>query len=254
VWRSEGLVGFYRGILSTSVRVFFGAGVYFAMLDLLSGGTALGQSNGRAERGVAANMAVGAAARSTAAVLLNPVTVVKTRVEQALQAAAVGAAASSSSSSSRAEWSATLAAATSVRRQGFKGLTAGLPATILRDAPFSGVYFALYQALLPLTHSAWLGGAGGLHLSQAASSTFAAAGLAGAAATLLTQPFDMLRTRSQMTGAVGGGMLSTARGIVAQGGVRALYRGAVLRASKRSISSGIVWTLLEGSSGAFSRR
>ncbi len=230
------------------MRVFFGAGLYFGMLDVLSGGTAVG---GTSQRSVASNMALGAAARAVAATLLNPVTVVKTRVEQAMQNTPGGRG---------AEWRTTQAAAASVLRQGPAGLTAGLAATILRDAPYSGVYFALYQVLLApsrrLAAGAWGQGASAQPAAPgfaAAGSTFVAAGAAGALATLLTQPFDMLRTRSQMTGARGGSMLSLARGIVAQDGVQALYRGAVLRAGKRSLSSGIVWTLLEGSSGAFSK-
>jgi len=242
VWQQEGASGFYRGIIPTAVRVFFGAGVYFAMLDALSGGTAVGSKSNDSTRSAGSNMALGAAARAVAATLLNPVTVVKTRAEQALGVAGVGGG---------AEWRATTAAVRSVLAQGASGMTAGLAATILRDAPYSGVYFALYQALLG--HVRAFSPEGPSSAAAAAAGTFAAAGAAGALATLLTQPFDMLRTRSQMSGAAGGGMLAQARGIVAADGVQALYRGAVLRAGKRSLSSGIVWTLLEGSSGAFSR-
>ena len=243
VWRQEGASGFYRGIIPTSVRVFFGAGVYFALLDVLSGGTAMGAASRDSQRSTAGNMLLGAAARAVAATLLNPVTVVKTRVEQALGSVGGGAGV--------AEWRATAAAVRSVAAQGGAGATAGLAATILRDAPYSGVYFALYQALLSAVRR-WQGGEGGG--AAAAGGTFAAAAAAGALATLLTQPFDMLRTRSQMSGAGGGGMLALARDILARDGVQALYRGAVLRAGKRSLGRGLVWRLLRARCGAFKHR
>ena len=222
VYAAGGLANFYRGLLPTAVRVFFGAGVYFALLEAFSGGMGRKRQASSLE-----HFAAGASARATASVLLSPITVVKTRMEFAMSSA--GATAPSMSAALRQVWA-----------QGRRGLFAGLGPSILRDAPYSGVYFMLYQRLLPLADAAWGG-----HAASAA--TFSAAFAAGGAATLLTQPFDMLRTRAQLADVAKGevGMVSILRSVVASEGALALYRGAALRVAKRSLSSGITWSLVE---------
>ncbi|CAE7889162.1 Slc25a38 [Symbiodinium sp. KB8] len=222
VYQAGGLANFYRGLLPTAVRVFFGAGVYFALLEAFSGGMGRNRQASSLE-----HFAAGASARATASVLLSPITVVKTRMEFAMSSA--GATLPSMSAALRQVWA-----------QGRRGLFAGLGPSILRDAPYSGVYFMLYQRLLPLADAAWGG-----HAASAA--TFSAAFAAGGAATLLTQPFDMLRTRAQLADVAKGevGMVSILRSVVASEGALALYRGAALRVAKRSLSSGITWSLVE---------
>jgi hypothetical protein len=90
------------------------------------------QSTSLASRGSLQSFIAGAAARSVAATVMNPVAVVKTRMEFApLGASGYPSALHGVVSIARAE--------------GVRGLYRGLAATILRDAPYSGLYFMAYS-------------------------------------------------------------------------------------------------------------
>lgn len=248
MYAQGGMSTFYAGVAPAALRVFLGAGVYFSLLDLLSGGglrhgsTSAGGSG--TPIGPLGNFAIAASARGTASILLSPVTVVKTRMEFA-RAGGSG------------ELSETAAALRRVWAQGSKGMFAGLGPTILRDAPYSGAYFALYRAVTPWAAAALRPLWGGSTAAPTGAITFASAFTAGGLATLATQPFDMLRTRSQLEGCAGAEAAGGARGshkntlalfrhIIASEGFTTLYRGAALRVLKRSVASGITWTLVEG--------
>jgi solute carrier family 25, member 38 len=94
------------------------------------------------------------------------------------------------------------------KTEGPRGLYSGLLATILRDAPYSGLYFASYQYLVQsmdrLSHQTQgsnqeAGFFSGLFTSIPASGkNFLAAMAAGACATLVTQPADLIRTQQQI--------------------------------------------------------
>ena len=168
-----------------------------------------------------------------------------------------------------------------VRREGLSALFKGLGPTLIRDVPFSCVYWLGYERLKllfvepqpPHQH---------LHQHQQVSlpTSFVAGGLAGAAATLLTMPLDVVKTRMQVAevaqvagvvsgvvsgplltplhsaagaagaagvaapaGGVGGGGLSTAAmmaRIARLEGPRALLAGTVPRLAKMAPSCAIM--------------
>jgi solute carrier family 25 (mitochondrial carnitine/acylcarnitine transporter), member 20/29 len=74
-----------------------------------------------------------------------------------------------------------------VRADGIRGLFRGLPATLLRDVPSFGVYFASYAWLRREFHR-------DEYMSMGAASLFAG-GLSGCATWLCTYPMDVLKTR-----------------------------------------------------------
>ena len=79
-----------------------------------------------------------------------------------------------------------------VRREGLSALFRGLGPTLIRDVPFSCVYLVGHERLKRLLVEPH----GPQHGSFCAS--FVAGGLAGAAATLLTMPLDVVKTRMQV--------------------------------------------------------
>jgi solute carrier family 25 protein 38 len=237
---AEGPDALWKGLNATVVRVFFGAGVYFASLHALLDAC---QGEGGSPPPPTAAFAAGVTARGLATALMSPVAVVKTRMEWAGRGSTPYAR-------------GTLRALGHIRRtEGLHSLYAGLVPTLLRDAPFSGIYVAAYTHLKAVLSASVLlpsgkpeDGAGSA--GRAAAVHLAAGLLAGAFATLLTHPADVLKTRLQMRDAKGvfvdGRVLyAEAVTLVRSEGLGALFTGAPARVMKRGAQTALTWTLFE---------
>ncbi len=78
----------------------------------------------------------------------------------------------------------------SASQERLRGLFSGLGPTLLRDAPYSGLYLLMFSNLRDAM------GSDGQAASPATS--FAAGALAGGLATFMTHPPDVMRTRLQL--------------------------------------------------------
>ncbi len=164
------------------------------------GGTS---SSALARLSTAGNLVTGAAARVSVGFLLSPITVVKAKME--------------SNHFSRARYASLSSSLAHLwRTHGIRGYYQGFGATALRDAPYAGLYLAIYErckagfsslataapppppppaALLP---GAKQGTATANKKQQNLAWVTSASGVvAGAIATLLTHPFDIVKTRIQ---------------------------------------------------------
>lgn len=294
--QEQGTLALWKGLDATLVRVFLGAGLYFVTLDKVSKAvqkwsaaassltsltaattattatavtsvTAASTSKEAAsssssssfvKSNTAASFFSGAVARTIAATLLSPVAVVKTRMEFAPRG----------QSGFRNPLDGIFKIA---RAEGLRGLYSGLAATIVRDAPYSGLYFAAYQYLVQSMDRLTINGnsngsssalAGIVGSIPASGKNFLAALAAGACATLVTQPADLIRTQQQIAAVVvvnGNGndkaptttgkdaaSAATVRRILREGGgVGALFIGSSARIMKRALSTAVTWTLFE---------
>lgn len=114
--------------------------------------------------------------RAFSAAIMSPVTLVKTRMEYG--------------GPQRIHYTNTFQALTTISKtEGIPGLFRGLGPTVLTNAPFSALYYMFYTKL----KSAFT--ADGRNPTRV---TFASGLVAATAATLLTQPTDVLRTRMQL--------------------------------------------------------
>jgi len=80
------------------------------------------------------------------------------------------------------------------RLEGVRGLTCGLLPTLLRDAPFSGLYLMMYTWTKQAVDPDWI---------QSSATTapyvrFSCGILAGFGASILTQPADVIKTKMQL--------------------------------------------------------
>eukprot|EP00128_Syssomonas_multiformis_P000114 Colp12_sorted_trinity150504_noHs@3727 len=125
VTSNQGVRGLWSGTTATLLRTVPGVGLYFATLDWLQRRT-IGPNKGMTSTQA---FVLGTASRSVVAVMLLPFTVVKSRYESGLY-----------------KYKGVSHAMTDiVRAESIRGLFSGLWPTVLRDAPFSGIYYALYQ-------------------------------------------------------------------------------------------------------------
>ena len=210
---------------------------------------------------------VGGGARALSSALTSPLTLVKTRMEFCGSGAA-SASASSAASSSLKGMSTVSALATIGRTEGARGLLRGLGPTVAANAPFSAIYYSFYSRLRVQFAEAG---------APAAASNFGAGLLAAAAATVLTQPADMVRTHMQLglggSGGIGAAAAGAAAGaatgtpsaaaiaaaasssslgpwqtlstVIRTRGPGALLAGTAPRILKRTLQTALVWTLYE---------
>lgn len=79
------------------------------------------------------------------------------------------------------------------RHEGVRGLTCGLMPTLLRDAPFSGLYLFMYTSTKRAVPQDWIeSNTVGPYVR------FSCGVVAGIGASLVTQPADVLKTKMQL--------------------------------------------------------
>lgn len=235
--KEEGFTSLWKGLNATVIRVFFGAGIYFVALKFTN--DALGNRSA---------FAAGLIARSIATIIMTPVAVVKTRREwRGVDGEAKGA--HSRWSSSANPLTTLRSVAHIARTEGVLSLYSGVLPTLVRDAPFSGIFFAVYTNIKGALEDRTL-----LFLPQS-SKTFFAGLVAGATATLITHPADVLKTRLQIrssNGAFADGkvLLSELKNLLKEEGPRGLLVGVSARVVKRALSSALTWSLFEKWAGS----
>jgi len=110
-----------------------------------------------------------------------------------------------------------------IKELGIKGLTTGASATLLRDIPFSAMYFTFYGELREFLRN-------DKSKPLPMSKTFIAGILAGTLSAALATPADVIKTRLQAKSEVKyNGIADCFYKIVKQEGALALFKGTVAR-------------------------
>ncbi|KAL8304349.1 hypothetical protein RB597_004433 [Gaeumannomyces tritici] len=196
------------------------------------------------------NMLAGATARGFAGFVLMPLTVIKVRYESSLYAYRSIAGAGRDI----------------LRSEGPRGFFAGFGATAIRDAPYAGLYVLLYEQakrrLSALSSSRSVGDDDGgndgknknnnnnnnnnrMGVSRAAAVNFSSGVLAATACSVVSNPFDAVKTRIQLQPHRYRNMLRAAATMLAEEGARSLWDGLALRMTRKALSSALAWTVYE---------
>lgn len=166
--------GFLRGLMPACVKTTLNAGVYYSILFYTE--TYLRMIGFKNDGQI--NAFSSAFARAVQSVVSNPIVVIKTRLE------VVGFN----------EYSGMMQGAKSiVQKEGFRGFFTGLGISLVRDVPFSGVFYPVYQSF-----KSFYGMMLSDQRSQAANNALITS-LAGWSANIvscvITNPIDLIRTR-----------------------------------------------------------
>ncbi|VDK47177.1 unnamed protein product [Anisakis simplex] len=251
----HGVKDLWRGIVPTLLRIVPGVAVYFGCLEV--GRDLFPKSKNENVN----NFLLGAISRSVAVMLLMPATVIKTRFEKVLFCSLF-------QSSYYRDSSVSSAASNIIKQGGVRGLFKGIVPTLMRDAPFSGLYLLFYRQHLKL-----LSGRGSfdsillyiLHslpkiflvcllrlndccLEKHAHkpvTRFGSGILAGLMACAVTQPFDITKTHVQLYPLKYRSMFHVASHLYSRGGLVAFFNGFWLRATRRTLMSALNWTLFD---------
>lgn len=236
----------WRGTVPSALRTGFGSALYFTLLNSLrhhalhfrsfrDHPSQAGHSSQLPTLSHTANLATGATARVLAGMVLMPLTVIKVRFE-----------------SSKYSYSSIWAAATDIyRTDKVRGFFAGFGATAIRDGPYAGTYVLLYEGLkkrlsrVPAASDAAPGVRQETQLRGAALVNFSSAIVAGSICSLLSNPFDAIKTRIQLEPHSYTNMMQACKVMLQTEGMRSLLDGLALRMTRKALSSALAWTAYE---------
>lgn len=226
VIRNEGPFGLYRGLLPQLVGVAPEKAIKLTMNDLMR---SLLRNEHDGEISLLAECASGGTAGASQVIFTNPLEIVKIRLQVQGEELKLNPLSSRKS------------AGGIVRELGFKGLYKGASACLMRDIPFSSIYFPCYSHLKKdLFHE----GKDGKKLSMI--ELLLSGSIAGIPAAYLVTPADVIKTRLQVSEREGHtmyrGILDAAAKIYKQEGIRAFFKGGVTRVLRSSPQFG--FTLL----------
>ncbi|KAM4839121.1 mitochondrial glutamate carrier 2 [Urocitellus parryii] len=232
--RAEGFLGMYRGaavnltLVTPEKAIKLAANDFFRQLLMEDG----------MQRNLKMEMLAGCGAGMCQVVVTCPMEMLKIQLQDAGRLAAPHQSSTSAPSSSRSYTtgsasthkrpSATLIAWELLRTQGLAGLYKGLGATLLRDIPFSIIYFPMFANLNNLGVHELTGKASFAH-------SFVSGCIAGSLAAVAVTPLDVLKTRIQtlkkgLGEDVYSGIMDCARKLWIQEGPSAFMKGAGCRA------------------------
>ncbi|NXU64410.1 S2538 protein, partial [Horornis vulcanius] len=222
VVRTESILGLWKGVSPSFARCIPGVGIYFSTLYMMKQKFLVDRSPTALE-----NVLLGATARAVSGICMLPVTVVKTRYE-----------------SGRFGYGSVYGALKNIyQTEGVRGMFSGLTATLLRDAPFSGIYLMFYTQTKNLTPQ----GEAEYKLDPVLVPllNFGCGIFAGVLASLATQPADVIKTHMQLSPQKYYTTIQAIVFIYKDFGLVGFFRGSVPRVLRRTLMAAMAWTVYE---------
>lgn len=236
IYRREGFPGFMRGFTPSMLKNTLNAGSYFSMLYYTE---TLIRQTGLFKESQIAFMA-SAFARTIQTVISNPLIIVKTRAE------VIGF-----------EYNGLFNALRQiVVQEGGAGLFTGLKVSLIRDVPFSGIFYPIYNFFKTyfLVLFGLHNGTGGEGASRAFNITLVASlasFTANAVCCTITNPLDLIRTRvyfqhhnrdpTQHYTGISNAIVK----IYETDGFTGYFRGLLPRIARKGLGSIIAWSFYE---------
>ncbi|XP_022211011.2 calcium-binding mitochondrial carrier protein Aralar1 isoform X1 [Drosophila obscura] len=221
VIRHEGALGLYRGLLPQLMGVAPEKAIKLTVNDLVRDKL----TDKRGNIPVWSEILAGGCAGASQVVFTNPLEIVKIRLQVAGEIA--------SGNKIRA-WSV-------VRELGLFGLYKGARACLLRDVPFSAIYFPTYAHT-----KAMMADKNGYNHPL---TLLAAGAIAGVPAASLVTPADVIKTRLQVVARSGQttytGVWDATKKIMAEEGPRAFWKGTAARVFRSSPQFGVTLVTYE---------
>ena len=133
------------------------------------------------------------------------------------------------------------------RTEGLRGFFKGAGTTVIRDAPYAGIYLGFYEGSKTMLSSATAPVGAEQNVSGGASAlvNFCSGALAATLATTMTNPPDVVKTRLQLEPEKYKNAVQAVRLLLKEEGLASLWGGLGLRVSRKALSSALAWTVYE---------
>ena len=224
VYKQYGLKGFWRGLRPSAYKSFLGSGISFYWLEYFK--RTFQRSESKASQFLN-DSAVAILSRTITSLTLSPLSVIKVRME----------APQTNPYKNVVDGMIHI-----YKEEGIKGYYKGIGPALLRDLPFSALAYSFYNQFHHLLEELF-----GYHKYIPMLS----GGLAGFSATLITQPFEIIKTRNQFAH-IGGieahkynNIIHAFKTIYATEGVYGFTNALNIRIVERSIAFATVWYIYE---------
>ncbi|KOX67794.1 Solute carrier family 25 member 38 [Melipona quadrifasciata] len=126
------------------------------------------------------------------------------------------------------------------KQEGVRGLSSGLVPTLLRDAPYSGLYLTFYTQLRTIFTKADLP-----YTKSSVPLHFSCGILAGIFASIVTQPADVIKTKMQLYPDEFKNIRNAALRVYEKYGILGYFKGIVPRMLRRTLVTAMAWTVYE---------
>ncbi|KAI7868950.1 mitochondrial carrier domain-containing protein [Spinellus fusiger] len=209
--KEEGFFKLWRGVSAGLIMAVPSTVIYFSGYDWIKQQV---QSSRFADSVLydTSPLWAGAIARITAATMVSPLELFRTRLQAA-----------NGTQSVIDVWNTVVSM---VKRDGISSLWRGLKVTLLRDAPFSAFYWMGYESVKRELES--VSGYQRNTFSNLQTS-FIAGASSGMVAAALTTPFDLIKTQRQLSSVKNVSTVQMIHTIISQEGYRGLFRGVTPR-------------------------
>ncbi|GAA98071.1 uncharacterized protein L969DRAFT_93310 [Mixia osmundae IAM 14324] len=250
VVKDDGILGLWRGTLPTIARNVPGVACYMFMLTrsrlwlstlpqfaprhpAASPSSGLTKQTALPKLTPTGDLLAGSISRTLVGFVLMPVTVLKTRMESSLYPRQ-GLIASFRTIWAPQQQTGQIA--------GVRALWSGFVPTALRDAPYAGLFVVFYERSKTIV--------GKIRIGDRDVPRGVRDGIAGSLgatlATLMTAPFDTLKTKRQLRPETYKTIWQSSVLIWQQRGFLGFFDGVSLRVARKAGSSAIAWSLYEG--------
>ncbi|TPX69015.1 hypothetical protein SpCBS45565_g02731 [Spizellomyces sp. 'palustris'] len=231
VIRKDSVWGLWRGTWPTVIRNVPGSALYFVTLDKMRHGLKSLRTSQKPTmlNDSSVNLLSGGAARVAVGYILMPITVIKNPSNALLM--------QSNFYNYTSVWQASRSI---LKEEGIRGLFRGFGATAMRDAPYAGLYVLFYENCKTI-----LGGLTGGSATLMPVVHMSSGIVSGIAATVVTNPFDVVKTRMQLKPSDYSTMFQSAQKIAREERAIGFFSGMLPRLLRKTVSSAITWTIYE---------
>lgn len=228
----------WRGTLPSALRTSIGSALYLTFLNSIR--VYLSKFHSQATRGISSssqlvklspqeNLATGMFARGVIGWVTMPFTIVKVRYESNLY-----------------NYKSFNGALKSIlKTEGTKGFFKGYWATTARDAPYAGIYVLFYEQMKQTIPTVFNLIPNDQLFSSSTSAVIntSSAMVSASLATIITGPFDTIKTNMQLHPQYK--FTETCTVLYNKGGFKRFFDGLSLRLVRKGFSAGIAWCLYE---------